>query len=430
MSRRVIDRAGVFVCAGAILLQCSASIAAQAQTWTLESTVLRALEVAPERHAAESAMEARQGDLRQAGAWPNPTLELGASNAMGKEDGRGGTDFNEISVRQALPVSGRLDRQRQQADAVLTQAKAELAQQNLRLEYEAARVFHALQLNRALSALARQRLESADDFQHIGRRREQAGDLSRLERLRLDLIRENASQLIASAEGEESESLSDFQTLMNLADAQANLAALDQPPALPDILALEAGLQRHPALEAARQGVEAARREVDVRRAKRFADPELWVSRGRDYLGGRREDVTAFGIALSLPLWDRGRGHIDAARAEQQKAQYELDALQRQLGNRTRLNHLHLSHLIEQAEDYRLKVLGPAEEIFQLTRKGFAAGEVEILHLVDAVDNYFNARARYLELLQTSWLESAELRRAAGVFLLASPSPVLEGNVQ
>ncbi len=428
MSRGLFERAGRGVCAGVVLMVASGVAAAQTEAWTLETTAQRVLEQAPERRAAEAEVKARQGVLRQAGVWPNPTVELGADNSLGKEDGQGGADLTQFRVSQPLPVSGRLGVQRKQADAGLKQAEAEAGQQSLALEYEAARVFHGLQLNRALFLLAEQRLQSADEFQDIGRRREQAGDLSRLERLRLDVVRESAKQLIASAEGEYSESLSDFLTLLNVAEADPAVAALNHPPVLPDLAGLESQFEANPILSAARQRVEAARHGVDVARANRFADPELWLARERGFLGGSRQDVTAIGVAVTLPLWDRGKGHIDTARAAKQKAQFEAEALQRQIGNRLRLNHLHLAHLIEQAQEYRGKVLEPAEEIFQLSRKGFAAGEVEILNLVDAVETYFDARARYLELLQQSWLEAAELRRAAGVSLLASPS--VEGNAQ
>jgi cobalt-zinc-cadmium efflux system outer membrane protein len=396
----------------------------------LESTAQRVLEVAPSLRVAESEVMARQGARHQAGIWSNPTVELGASNAMGKEDGQGGTDLNEITVKQPLPVSGRLGLQRKQADAGFAQAQAGVAEQGLVLEYEAARVFHGLQLNRALLQLAEQRLQSADEFQHIGQRREQAGDLSRLERLRLDLIRESASQLIATAEGETGEAVSDFCALLNLTEAEPAVAAFEQLPVLPELATLEAQLEQHPALAAARQGVEAARHGVEIARANRFADPEIWLSRGRDTLGGQRQDVTAFGISVSVPLWDRSSGNIDTARATKDKAQFELEVRQRQLGNQLRLNHLHLSHLIEQARDYRTKVLEPAEQIFELSRKGFAAGEVEILALVDAVNGYYEARSRYLELLQQSWLEAAALRRSAGISLLTAQSPVSEGIQQ
>jgi cobalt-zinc-cadmium efflux system outer membrane protein len=435
VTKNIVECAGVvaFVVlmagSGGVAAQTSSaqSIFSQIERWTLESTAQRVLQQAPERHISEAEVKAREGELHQAGVWPNPTVELGVSDALGKEDGQGGTDVNQFSIRQSLPVSGRLGLQGKRAEANLKQAEAELGQQALLLEYEAARVFHSLQLNRAQWRLAEQRLESADEFRHIGRRREQAGDLSRLERLRLDVVRESARQLLVSAEGDYRESLADFQTLLNLAGAEPDLALLEHPPALPPLAELDARLEFHPALLAARQVVEAARHGVDVARANRFADPELWLARERDFLGDRRQDVTAFGVAVTLPLWDRGKGNIDAAQAVKQKAQFELEALQRRHGNQLRLSHLHLSHLIGQVQEYRVNVLEPAEEIFQLTRKGFAAGQVEILNLVDAVDTYFDARGRYLELLQEAWLEAAALRRAAGISLLASQSQISEG---
>lgn len=430
MSRSIFERAGVLVCTGALLMAGSSNSAAQTEMWTLESTAQQVLQEAPERRVAQAEVKTREAERYQAGVWPNPTVELGASNAMGKDDGQGGTDVNLFGVRQALPLSGRLERQRKQADASLKQAEAGVGQQGLMLEYEAARVFHGLQFNRAQLKLAEQRLESADEFQHIGRRREQAGDLSRLERLRLDVVRESAKQLVASAEGEYSESLSDFKTLLNLAEVNPQLVMLVHPPALPLLAELEASLDGHPDLVAARQGVEVARHGVELARSRRFADPEIWLARERDLLDDRRQDITAFGVAISIPLWDRGKGNIDAALASQQKAQYEVNALRRQTGNRLQLNYLHLSHLIEQAEEFNSNVLDPADEIFRLTRKGFAAGQVEILNLVDAVDTYFDAQVRYLELLQEAWLEAAELRRAAGLSLLLAQPPISEGIAQ
>ncbi len=406
----------VTVCAAAVLMAGSAN-AQMPQSWTLESSAQRVLQVAPEHGVVEAEVNARQGGLQQAGLWPNPTIEIGASNAMGKDDGKGGTDLNQFSITQPLPINGRLGLKRKQAQASLKQAQADVGQQALLLEYEAAAVFHRLQFSQAQLQLAEQRLESADGFQHIGQRREQAGDLSRLARLRLDLVREAAKQDIASAEGEFSESLSDFKTLLNITDGTPRLGALDHFPALPPLADLEEGLDTHPALVAAQQGVEAARHGVAMARADRFADPEIWIAHERDVLGDRRQNTIAFGVAVTVPLWDRGGGNIDAAQANRQKAQFEVNALQRQLGNQLRLNHLHLAHLIEQGEEFRSRVLEPSEEIFQLSRKGFAAGQVEILNLVDAVDTYFNARVRYLELLKEAWLEAAALRRNAGLSL-------------
>jgi len=418
VSKRLFERVGVLACVSAALMVGSHPVAAEVSVWTLKSTIQQVLEVAPEKKAAEAEVKVRRAGVAQAGLWENPTIELGASNSMGKDDGAGGTDLNQFSISQPLPLSGRLGQQRKQAHASVKQAEADASLQSLLLEHEAARVFHRLQLSRAQLSAMEERLQSADEFQRIGQRREQAGDLSRLERLRLDLVRESARQGVASAEGKFSEALSDFQVLLGLAEAPSQLALLAGFPSLPPLAHLASQQHVHPALVAARQGVEAARHTVALARANRFSDPEIWLARERDVLGDRRQNVTAFGVSVTVPLWNRGKGGIDAAQANRQKAQLEVDALQRRLDNRLKLNHLHLAHLIKQGEQYRAHILLPAEEVFQLSRKGFAAGQVEILNLVDAVNTYFDARVQYLELLQEAWLEAAALRRAAGYSLL------------
>ena len=404
--------------------------AAQDREWTLESTLQRALAVAPQRYAVEAEVIARKGDVQQAGVWPNPTIELGANDAMGKEDGQGGTDLTQVTFSQSLPLSGRIGLQRKQAQSDLKQAQADVDRQSLVLEQEAARVLHTLQRAGAELQLAEQRLLIADEFQNIGHRREQAGDLSRLERLRLDVVRESAKQMSATAEGEYGEAVAEFRTLLNLSESEPKPVPLDSLPLLPGLADLEVRLDSHPALIAMGHSIDAAAHGLQVARANRYADPELWLSRERDFLGGKRQDVTAIGVSVTLPLWDRGAGRISAAQANKQKLQYERDALQRRLHNRLQLTHLHLAHLIEQSEEYRTKVLEPAEEIFQLTRKSFAAGQVEILNVVDAVDTFFDARTRYLGLLSEAWLEAAELRAAAGLSLATPQSPVFEGIKQ
>lgn len=420
MSKDILEAASALLCATLVLLLSSGTASAETQIWTLESSAKQLLKESPTLRAAEAQVQARRGELQQSGAWPNPTIELGASNIMGKNDGQGGTDQDRFRISQPLPLSGRLGLQGKQADANLKQSQAEAAEQRLALEYETAQTFHNLQLRRAELALAEQKLKGADELQNIGLRREQAGDLSRMERLRLDVVRESARQLTFSAEGEYDEARASFQTLLNIHEPDPNLTELALLPLLPALPDLETRMEQHPMLMAARQSIEAAQQAVELTRANRLVDPEVWIAQERDVLGGSRQSATAFGVAITVPLWDRSNGRLTTAQATKQSAQFKMEALQRELRNQLQLTHRHLGHLIEQTHEYQTSVLKPAEEIFQLTRKGFVAGQVEILNLVDAVDTYFDARARYLELLQESWLEAAALRRAVGLSLIAT----------
>jgi cobalt-zinc-cadmium efflux system outer membrane protein len=187
------------------------------------------------------------------------------------------------------------------------------------------------------------------------------------------------------------------------------------PVSLPtDFAQLQRDLETHAALGAARLYMKAANAEVEAARVRRFADPSLSVFQERDFLAGRRKSFTGVMLNVQIPLWNLNNGTVAAARAQVDKARSLSQARRRDLASRLRQSHTHLSHLIEQVERYQQNLLKPAQEVFDLTRKGFAAGELNILALVDANDTYFDARVRYLELLYSAWLESAELRLAAG----------------
>ncbi len=390
-------------------------------SWTLEDSIRRVVEIAPEMRGAWAAVSARQGALQQAGVWPNPQIELRADDKMGKDDGTGGTDFTQFAFSQPLPLSGRLGHQRAVAGAELDAARTERRYQHVRLETQVAQRYHTLQLAMGRLRLAEQRLQLADDLQNIGRRREQTGDLSKLERLRIDLIRESAQQILDKTEGEYNEALSRFRAYLGLtSETTPQLTPLEPFGSIPALEHLQADLSKHAALLAARHRLEAARSSVNLVRSERLPDPHLRLFRERDFLNGRRQDVTGIGIAVTVPLWDRKAGRLSEAQAQVAQTQSKLQVLERDLGSRLRRSHLHLSHLVQQGKHYLPRVLEPTQKVFDLTRKAYASGEVEILSLIDANNTYFDVHERYLELLQEAWQEAAELRLAAGRALVTT----------
>jgi len=388
---------------------------AQAQVWILESSVERAISSAPELLAAEAEVGARAGERTQAGAWPNPTVELRADEKLGREDGRGGYSLNQYSITQPLPLR-RLAYQRRAAEAGLDAARAGQRHQRLQIENRTAQAFHALQLAAERHRLAHVRLDFAEAVRPGTDRLVRY--LSPLEHARLDILRETARQDIAFAEGKWSEAASQFRALLALPPEDqpetAALTPLTEPAAL---AALQDRLALHPALTATQHARDASRAQVDVARAQRFADPTVSVFRERDYLAGSRQDYNGILLGVQIPLWNVNGGGIARAAAEADKADALFTAQRRDLGSRLRQNHLHLGHLIEQAEHYRTRLLTPARQVLDLTRKGFATGEQNGLALLDASNTYFGAQARYLELLYEAWVEAAELRLAAGISL-------------
>lgn len=387
--------------------------------WTLENSIQRVLDIAPERKAAEAAVDARRGALQQAGAWPNPTISIQGNDKLGKEDGAGGSDITLYSLGQPIPLSGRLSHQKTIAREALEGAKAESRYQQLYLEQQTADRFRQLQLTTAIVKLAEQRLNLADELQAASVRREQAGELSLLERLRLGLVREEAQQIMDGAEGAHNEALSQYRAYLGLGlEMVPILAPLTPVESVPPLSVFEASSADHPLLSAAQHRIEAARANVKLSRADRWPDPVLGVFQEEDFLGGRRQEFTGVGLSVTVPLWDRKSGQRRQSRAEVTRAQSELVSLQRDVASRLQQNYLHLNHLVQQGAHYRTRVFEPAQQVLELTNKAYFAGEVEILSLIDANSTYFNAHTRYMELLQEAWLEMADLKLAAGLSTL------------
>lgn len=383
--------------------------------WTLENSIARVLDIAPEIKSAEARVNARQGALRQAGAWPNPTVSVQSDEKMGIDDGSGGSDITQYAFSQPLPLSGRRSHQKAIASEALQGAKAERRYQHLMLEQQTAIRFRTLQLTTANLKLAEQRLKLADELQAAGLRREQAGELSKLGRLRLDLVREEAQQILGKAEGEFNEALSQYRAYLGLPTAVSLvLAPLNPLTSVPPLATFEITLADHPLFLAAQHRIDAARTNVRLTQASRWPDPVLSVFQEEDILAGRRQEFTGIGLSITLPLWDRKSGQRSQSLAEVSEAQSVLHTLQRDITSRVKQSYLHLNHLVQQGAHYRIHVFEPARQVLDLTNKAYLSGEVEVLSLIDANNTYFNAHTRYLELLQLAWLEMAELQLAVG----------------
>ncbi len=397
-----------------------AVVQADQNIWTLESAIRQALAMAPELRAAFAEVAAREGALKQAGAWPNPSVDLRADQKLGLEDSSGGTDLTQVAITQPLPLT-RLAAQRRQAGGQLAAARERFRYARLTRETEAARAYHTLQFAEARLTLSEKRVAFVADLESATARRSDrvVRYLTPLERARLAILRETAEQEAASAEGKYSEAAAQFRALLALAPDVVPQTMPLAPAEMPSPLdALLKRLDDHPALVANDQDIEAARAGVDVARASRFADPTIGVFRERDFLNGARRDYNGVMLSVQVPLWNLNSGGVARAQAETDQAHERRVAVRRDLEARLRQGRLRLDHLIGQAERYRERLLGPARQMLELARRGFETGEQNILALVDAYNTSFDAEVRYHELLQESWQEVAALRLAADVTLV------------
>ena len=395
------------------------SVAVAQETWSLDKAVRRAKEVSPKIGIADAEIQVAEGDVIKSEAWPNPQVQVGASNGPAAEEGDTGVDISSISISQALPI-GRLSRQSKVANAELTAAREDRRYQELLLENSVARSFHTLQTLEAKFKLAEDQLKFATRSQK-GRSGKDplVRYLSQLDKKRLSIVKELAAQKVAAADGELSEAQMGIRAMLQLpADRTFRTEVLAPPKVKASLDVLAKGqLSRHAAAAALRSRKAAAEAEIEVARGRRYSDPTVSVFREQGFLTGKGNKVTGVMLGIGVPIWDFNDGEMVRSAAQAKKAAYELQGLSVELDSKLRQSYLHMGHLVEQAEHYREKVLEPAEDVYKLTNQSFVAGEVNVLSLVDASDTYFVAQEHYLDLLSAAWLEYAELRLASGLTL-------------
>ncbi len=398
---------------GTLLAGVSSAYAAR----TLEQTIEEALQVSPERDAAAAGIAAGRAELRQAGAWPDPVLGLRADDRIARELGSGGRELTELSISQTLPI-GRIGPQRARARAGLAAEQAGGAAQQLELEHTVASAFHTLQHAAAVLRIGRDAAADAQRFATIASERAAAGEVSRREALRLTIYSAQAAQQVEAAEGEYSEAQHRLAMLLHVPpEAVGDTQPLDRPPPAEPLARLLADIDRHPELQ-----VHSASRsliEADLAAASNARWPELAISayRMRDAINGQREAYTGVGVSVSVPLWDRRSGRIAALKASGVRARAHQRGERRTLESAVRVRHLHLSHLLAQVDEQAAEVLRPAGELLALTQRGYEAGEVDLLALLEATTTAREARRLQQQLLADAWLETAALRHAAGHFL-------------
>jgi cobalt-zinc-cadmium efflux system outer membrane protein len=391
------------------------------KAWTLESATHRMLEIAPERRQSEAAIEMRQMELNQAGNWPNPNVDLRTDNRIGQLNGQGGTTLTQIALSQPLPIR-RLAYQRAAAETMLQSAQAGRQEQFLLLERETARVFHAVQFTAAKHELAHEQLELTNGFA-AGKIAANENRIKRyltpLETGRLALLQEEAHQGDILAERDLENAQIGFRSLLVL---NGEISPKTMPLKLPEqpaaFAVLADKLDMHPTVEAARREMEAAEMGIKVAESRRYADPVLKLFHDRDFNNGATMNITGIGVGIEIPLWSRNRAMEGKAKADADASRARYDALRRDAKTRLEQAYIQLVRLQDQTRGLKEHLIEPARKMFELTRRSFAAGESNVLALVDASYAYFDARARYLELLHECALASAEVRFAAGLSVI------------
>ncbi len=181
---------------------------------------------------------------------------------------------------------------------------------------------------------------------------------------------------------------------------------------IPSIRLFEGDLAQNP--DIARWETEMDFREATIALEQSASIPDLVASAGVQQFEATGEDALTFGVAFTLPFFDRNQGGIQAARYRLSKADEERRSaklkVQSDLADAYRdLTMFHLETMTLQKE-----ILAAAQRTFEAASDGYQQGKFGYLEVLDAQRTMFEVREKYVESLSAYHKAVVTLERLIG----------------
>ena len=360
----------------------------------------------PTLAVARSNVQVKAGRARQAGLYPNPSIEL----EIGELSTRDPNDRKEkVSLVQPLILSGR-------RGAAVTAARAE--QEAAVQRYYCARtdVFRRIHILWVEQLYFREANAAFEELLRVAgltlgvaqtRFESRAAPESQVTKALLEVYElEVGQQQLAQEQAKGSAELSSL--LGGVPIPFDRLVGTLEPDSISTSELLNSAvLDEHPALQAAQWNIDAAKASLQEAKAARIPDIGLFVAYGR--YRAIDEGFVEAGLTVPLPIFNRNQGRVaeaqsvvvqaqERARIERNNLKTKLEvAIQRYLTFRDQLN-VAMSRIMPVAE----RGLSQAQE-------GYRVGHLPFLELIDAQRTLANIRLRTLELRKALVVVEAEL---------------------
>lgn len=375
--------------------------------------------------AARLAIDAARARLVQAGALPNPRINLGAGSDVAFRNE--GAYSASAGVSQDFPIAGRLARQKDVARVDIDLAQAEILDAQRKLAGEiAANVYRILIVDRQMQV--RDALSAVDErLAKVTTSRFKAAEVSELDvnTIALDLQRLAQERLLLQAQRRIL-----LQSLNQLIGrpVSAPLEVAESLPAVDTLPPLDADLSaaiaHRPDQRRASLQIDRAQAELKLANAKRWEDWSvgLGVQQGRQSIlgapGQPADRAMTLNVTIPLSLKSRTQGLISEAAVGVRKSRAQSDALTQQIGSEVAAAHAEAMTLQTLYKNYESTLLPVAARNVVLAQQGYERGLIPLLEVIQAQRQEAELRTNALNTLDLYLQAYARLRTAVGDFPL------------
>jgi cobalt-zinc-cadmium efflux system outer membrane protein len=391
-----------------------------------------------ERHApaVQVAMRRRgHADAARRGADPrlreNPTMEFGIGPRFGQASDR---DFDFFaSLGQPVEIAGERGLRLDAASRLGEQLDAETTATRWEVRREAILAYRSAVVARERVAIADRIVAFTEEMLVIARRRLAAGDATGID------VRVAETELAQARQAK----LAAGQDLMTARIRLAEVTGwpIDTPPSVPAGLGapravptlaavMEVAQDRHPELRARQAAVAEAQARVELADREAWPAPVFGALVAREGSAGSPANYIVLGtLGLPLPFWQLNQAERARARVDVDVARAEESATARALRARIARAHAEVASASERLSLFTSTVAPQLENNLALLRRGFDAGEIPLLNVAVARDQFLAALRDALIAYADYYRAHAELEFAVGAELPGATSDAKTGGV-
>jgi cobalt-zinc-cadmium efflux system outer membrane protein len=401
-------------------LAATAAVAQERQALTLDAAIDRALQSDPGIRAAAAGVDAARGGVQQARVRPNPELSAEVENFNGRGDLRGFSGAEAtFGLSQEIELGGQRGARIRLADRELHGAELDRVLRGLGLIRDVQSAYYDALAAQELVLIAEERLDTAEALNaSVARRVAAARDPlmagaraeAGLAEARIGLTRAQSEAATARAHlaaflgGDDGFSLIPADFALPRASDHAHNALDDGSP---DIARLT--------LERDRSGA-----AINVERSLAWQNPTLSFGyrRFEDQDG---DGALVAGVSIPLGVFDRNQGSVARARAEQRRAELELEAGRRNLTREYAALERAIATDATAVQATEDSVIPQAERALALAQDGYDRGAFSYLDVLEAQRALSDARQARVETLRSYHSNEAALDRLTARFAEALP---------
>ncbi len=362
-----------------------------AEPVSLSDALARGQDVSPRIAKARAELKAAEGRALQAGVRPNPTVSAEVENFSGTGPYR---TFRQtettVSVSQPFELGGK-----RRARKAVAAAEREFAQIALRraeadLAYDIVGTHAELRAAEDRAGLAESVRLRAVELARIAETLVDVGRDPPLTKLRADALLAEANAESVRARAELQSARQKLALFIGSDDPELSAIPSDLPlpPALPsDAQSLDERLA------AAERDAASAR----VRLAQADGVPDITASGGVRSFRESRDTAFIVGVSIPLPVFNRNRGNIFAARAEGDAAEAALAQTRLDTRFSRRDAELMLAAANERVTALSGVGLFQASEAARVAEIGYQQGKFTLIELIDAQEALTSANLKLIE---------------------------------